>query len=185
MSYQFSKPFSAVVPIFETFLPPGTRLIKRKANHRRNMPHHEGATHHQSVPCRPDATRTTGTDTKRPPWPNTSNSRTRQPLDGEDDSQPAKPTKHSAGNNKTTSHADTPQPEEPPQNTPDGEEMAYETAYSDQTRPARPIRATAQPRTSRPLAATTTANQHNALGTPRLQYNDCHIGQAGHNKPQN
>ena len=185
MSYQLSKPFSAVVPIFKTFLPPGTRPTKRKAKHRRSTPHHEGATHHQNVPCRPNATGTAGTDPKRPPRPNTSNSRTDRPLGGEDDGQPAKPTKHSAGNDASTSHADTPQPDEPRQNAPDGKQMVWGTAYSDHTRPARPIRATAQPRTSRPLAATTTANQHNGPGTPRPQHNDRHIGQAGHNKPQN
>ena len=80
------------------------------------------ATHRQSVPCRPNATGTTGTDPTRPPRPNTSNSRTGRPLGGEDDGQPTAPTKHSAGNNATTSHADTPQPDEPRQNTPDGKQ---------------------------------------------------------------
>ena len=57
-------------------------------------------------------------------------------------------------------------------------------SYSDQTRPAGPIQTTAQPRTGRPLAATTPANQHHAPGAARLQHNH-HIGQAGHHKPQN
>ena len=42
MSYQFSNPFSAVVPVLKTFLLPGTRPTKRKAEHYQSMPHHEG-----------------------------------------------------------------------------------------------------------------------------------------------
>ena len=42
MSYQFSKRFSAVIPVFKTFPPLGTRPTKRKAKHRRSTPHHEG-----------------------------------------------------------------------------------------------------------------------------------------------
>ena len=105
------------------------------------------------MPYRPDARASTGTDRKPPPRPNTSNSRTGRPLGGRDDGQLAKPTKHSAGNNATTSHADTPQPDEPGQNRPDGKRTAYGTTYSNPTRPARPIRTMAQHRTSRPVAS--------------------------------
>ena len=80
--------------------------------------------HHKSMPCRPNATGTTGTDPKPPPWPITSNSRTSQPLGGEDDGQPTKPAKHSAGNNAITSHADTPKKDEARQSTPDGKQTA-------------------------------------------------------------
>ena len=52
-----------------------------------DTPDHEGATHHQSVPCRPNATTTTGTDPARPLRLNTSDSSTGRPLGGEDDGQ--------------------------------------------------------------------------------------------------
>ena len=61
-----------------------------------------GAVHHQSMPCRPNATGITGTDPKRPPRPNTSNSRTSGPLGGKDDGQPPKPADYGAGNNPDT-----------------------------------------------------------------------------------
>ena len=123
MSYPISKRFSAVVPIFKAFIPPRTCPTKKKAKHRRSKPHHEAATHRHSVPCRPNANRTTGIAPTRPPRPNTSHSRTGQPLGGEDDDPLTAPTKHSAGNNPTTSQADTPLPGEPRQNTPDGKQI--------------------------------------------------------------
>ena len=71
-----------------------------------------------ACPCQPNAAGTTGTDHKWPPRPNTSNSRTSRQLGYEDDGQPTKPAKHSAGNNVTTSQRDTSNPDEPQQNTP-------------------------------------------------------------------
>ena len=103
-----------------------------------------GTVLHQSMMCRPNATGTPGTDPERPPRPNTLINRTSQPLGGEDDGQPTKPAKHSTGNNATTSPADTRQRDEQRQNTPDGTQTAQGTAYSDQERPAKPIRASAQ-----------------------------------------
>ena len=114
MLYQFSKLFS----------PPGHAPPRGRPSTAKARPTMRGAVHHQSMPCRPNATGTTGTDPKRPPRPNTSNSRTNRPLGGEDDGQPTKPAKHSAGNNATTSHADTPKTYGPRQNTPDGKQTA-------------------------------------------------------------
>ena len=179
MSYKFRKLSSAAIPIFENFLPPRTRPTKGKAKHRPSTPHQKGAPHHQSLPCRTNATGTTGTDPKWPPRPNTSNSRTGRPLRGEDDSQPAKPTKHSAGNNATTSHADTPQ-----RATTKHARRETNGVGDGLQLPVGPVQAIAQPRTSPPMAATTSANQHNAPGMPRSQHNHRHIGQAGRNKPR-
>ena len=114
MLYQFSKFFSPA-----GHPPPRGRPSTAKA--RFSM---RGAMHHQSIPCQPNATGTTGTDPKRPPWPKTSNSRTRRPLGGKDNGKPTKPAKHNAGNNATTSHTDTPNTDEPQQNTPDGKQTA-------------------------------------------------------------
>ena len=55
-----------------------------------DTPHHEGATHRQNVPYRPDATGPTGTDPTRPPRPNACNRRTSRTLGGGDDGVPAK-----------------------------------------------------------------------------------------------
>ena len=55
-----------------------------------DTPHHEGATHRQSLQCWPNATGTTETDPTRPPRPNASDNGTGWPLGGEDDGQPHK-----------------------------------------------------------------------------------------------
>ena len=114
MLYQFSKLFS----------PPGHAPARGRPSCAKARPAMSGAVHQQSMPCRPNATGTTGTDPKRPSRPNTSNSRTSRPLGGEDNGQPTEPAKHGAGNIATTSHADTPQTDEPRQNTPYGKETA-------------------------------------------------------------
>ena len=80
--------------------------------------------HHQSMPCQPNATRTTGTDPKRQPRPNTSKNRTSRQLGGQDDGQPTKAAKHNADNNAITSHADAPKTDEPRQTTPDWKQTA-------------------------------------------------------------
>ena len=72
----------------------------------------------------------------------------------------------------------------PQHNTPNAKQAVHKTTYNNTTRPARPMRATAQPQTSLPHAAKTTANQHKAPGTPRLQCKEPSIQHAGHNKTQ-
>ena len=71
--------------------------------------HHEGATHRQSVPCRPNATGTTGPDPTRPPRPNASDNRTGRPLGGEDDDDDQQHNNltcgHAANRRTTTKHA--------------------------------------------------------------------------------
>ena len=77
-----------VVPNFKTFLYGRTNC--QYFSPPEDTPHHEGAMHRQNVPCRPNATGTTGTDPTRPPPPNVSDNRTGPPLGGEDGGQPIK-----------------------------------------------------------------------------------------------
>ena len=87
MLYRISKPFST------------GRTNCRYSSPPQDTPHHEGATHHQNVPYRPNATGTTGTDPTQPPRPNASNGRSGRPLGGEEDGVP---TKALATNNNHT-----------------------------------------------------------------------------------
>ena len=129
MSYPISKNFSR------------GRTNCRYPSSPEDTPDHEGAAHRHNEPYRPHATETTGTDPTRPPQPNASNGRTSRPLGGADDDVPTTvmPTTQQphAQTSRYQAHRET--------TSPTRVERRRDN-YSDQTRPAGPIRATTQPR---------------------------------------
>ena len=106
-----------------------------------DTPRHEGAAHRHNVPVRPHATGRTSTDPTRPPRPNAPNSGTSQPLGGADDGVPAMvmpaTQQPHARRSRDRAHWET--------TSSTGNKRCRDN-YSDQTRPAEPIRATTQPR---------------------------------------
>ena len=167
MSYRISDLFSAVVPIVATFLPLRTRPTMRGRC--------TGKTYH-----------TGQTQLEEPePTPRGNHGPT-HPTGGQADHWAAKTTAYQPKywqqhNKRTRGRLKTGQTTK--KHAQRGTHDVGDS-YSDQTRLARPIRTTTQPRTGRPLAATTRANQHHAPGRPRSQPIH-HTGQAGHRKPQN
>ena len=129
MSYRISKLFSR------------GRTNCRYPSSPEDTPRHEGAAHRHNVPYRPHATGTTGTDPTRLPRPNAPNGRTSRPLGGADDDIPTTvmPTTQQphARTSQNRAHGET--------TSPTGNKR-HRDNYSDKTRPARPIRATTQPR---------------------------------------
>ena len=129
VSYRVSKRFSSC------------RTNCRYPSFPEDTPHHERAAHRHNVPYRHHATGTTGTDPTRPPRPDAFSGRTSEPLCGADDDSPTAvmPTTQQphARTSRNPAHRKT--------TSPTGNKQRRDN-YSDQTRLARPIRATTQPR---------------------------------------
>ena len=108
-----------------------------------DTPPHEGAAQRHNVPYRRHATGTTRTDPTRLPGPNASKSGTSRPLGGADDDVPTTvmPTEQQP-------HARISQKRAHRETTSLTENKRRRDNYSNQTRPAGPIRATTQPRRS-------------------------------------
>ena len=167
MSYRISKLFSAVVPVVATFLPLRTRPNMR--GRRTVKTYHTGPTQLDQ------------------PEPTLHGHHCRtHPTAGQADHWAAKMTAYQPKywqqhNNHTRGRPETGQTTN---KHPRRETNDIGDSYSDQTRQAGPIRTTTEPRTGRPMAATTLANQHHAPSAPRSQHIH-NTGQAGHLKPQN